>query len=465
MKASRSIKALAAALAAVLVMVSGAFAQMAEPATYVITEINRGADGLESIFKADKNGSTTPIATGPIQTVINAIRDDVNCSDAFAPAAGCSGALVGNNAAIQFRNGTDDPNGNGVAIQFGDNTNVLDIGTASAAFGNVGGQRWGRINLSGKITSAIGIPATGDGSSGTVFIGSGIFVESSADIANTAQYGNAICVDGGGTVRISGGTVSRSAGGFAVQIPIGRVAASVILTGSPTITGTMNVTAGALSVELFSPAEKLYRLTVSGKAGDVAVAGGANFGFNFVLVNSGNLGLAASGNNLVLATPMYTVTIFNDYWSGNVIDSQKIPHGGKVTKPADPTREGYTLKRWYLWEECPPEPMPGGCIPNRTWDFDNDVVTRDILLDIEWEKSTSIAANRATAAKRFGISQNGASLQIVGTAQATNIRIYDMRGKLLLSRSAMPNETISVLNLARGTYVVKALGNSVRIVR
>jgi len=287
---------------------------------------------------------------------------------------------------MQFGDGTNDPDDNGVAIQFGDNTNVLDIGTASASFGNIGGQRWGRINLSGKITSAIGIPATGDGSGGTVFIGSGVYVESSADIANTAQNGNAICVDGGGTVRISGGTVS-SAGGFAVQIPIGRVAASVILTGSPTITGNMNVTVGALSVELFSPAEKQYKFLLNKSGGalaadDGAVAGGANFISNFTLVTNGNLALKASGDNLVLYDP-----------------------------------------------------------------------------------TTSIITKNTVNAKRLGISQNGANLRIVGTSQTTPIRIYDMRGKLLLSRSAMPNEIISVSNLARGTYVAKALGNSVKIVR
>jgi hypothetical protein len=375
----QSVAYVAAALATVFVMASGAFAQ--QLTSYMIT-------GSGTSFTATKRG--VAVATGPFQTVLNAIRDDVNCSGAVAPAAGCGSIALfdadGNDVAIQFGNGTDDPNGNGVAIQFGDGTNVLDIGTAGAWFGNVGGQRWGRINLSGKITSAMGIPATGDGSSGTVFIGSGVFVESSADIANTAHNGNAICVDGGGTVRISGGTVS-SAGGFAVQIPLGRVAASVILTGSPTITGTMNVTVGALSVELFSPAEKQYKLSLNkgGSAlaeGDGAVAGGANFISNFTLVTNGNLALKASGDNLVLYDP-----------------------------------------------------------------------------------TASIITKNTVSAKRLGISQNGANLRIVGATQATNIRIYDLNGKLLLSRSAMPNEVISVSNLARGTYVVKAMGKSVRLVR
>ena len=78
---------------------------------------------------------------------------------------------------------------------------------------------------------------------------------------------------------------------------------------------------------------------------------------------------------------------------------------------------------------------------------------------------TSVTVPRVSRAKQFSISQNGSNLRIVGTSQATPVRIYDMRGRLLMSHSAMPNEVISVSNLARGTYLVKALGNSVKIVR
>ena len=429
-----------AALAALFVMAGGALAQTIAPAPkYTIT-------GSGTSFTVE-NG-TILTTNGQIQTVINAIITDARQS------------FVGPQP-VPAPFGT-------IAVQFGNGSDVLDIGTQMASFDG-GGSSTGTIFLSGKITSARGMSVVGS-PSGTIVIGSGISVESSADIANNGVGGNAIGIDGG-RVKIIGGTVAvtNANGGNAIDFSFySGDGGSVILSGSPTITGNINVRAGALSVAAdpaFAPAGKQYRLTGIGAVGNVAVVGGATFASNFALVNSGNLGLAASGNDLVLA-PMYTVIIFNDYWSQNVIDSQKVAHGGKVTKPADPTREGYTLKRWYLRSECPPEPIPGGCIPNRTWDFDNDVVTRDILLDIEWEKSTSIAAaNRATAAKPSGISVNGTSLRIVGAASSTPVRIYDMRGKLLMNRSAMPNEAISVSNLARGTYVVKALGNSVKIVR
>jgi hypothetical protein len=426
MRQSKFFKTLVASVA-VFVMVSGAFAQTTPAPKYTIT-------GSGTSFTADKYEGTTLTTNVQIQAVINAIITD------------------------EIQSAT-------IQIQFGNGSDVLDIGTQMVFFGD-GNSIVREIFLTGKITSARGMSGVGS-PSGTIVIGSGITVQSSADIKNVAAGGNAIGVDGG-QVKIIGGTVAvtNANGGNAIDFSFySGDGGSVILSGSPTIAGNINVRAGALSVDpTFAPAGKQYTLAGMGAVGNVAVIGGATFASNFALVNSGNLGLAASGNDLVLA-PMYTV-IFNDYWSQNVIDSQTVAHGGKVQKPTDPTREGYTLKRWYLREECPTEPIPGGCIPNRTWDFDNDVVTRDIQLAIEWEKTTSIAAvNRANAAKPSGISVNGTSLRLVGTSQSTPLRIYNLNGKLLMSRSAMPNEVISVSNLARGTYVVKALGNSVRIVR
>ncbi len=65
----------------------------------------------------------------------------------------------------------------------------------------------------------------------------------------------------------------------------------------------------------------------------------------------------------------------------------------------------------------------------------------------------------------FGIVQNGQSLQIVGTSQATPIRIYNLRGNVLMDRTAMPNENISVAHLPKGVYMVKAGGKTIRVVR
>ena len=152
-------------------------------------------------------------------------------------------------------------------------------------------------------------------------------------------------------------------------------------------------------------------------------------------------------------------TVKFDSQGGNPVDSQKVTYGGKVTRPEDPTRDGYIFKEWYAFVHADGPGMPF------LWNFDTDTVKYwDITFNATWEKSTSVTAPRVSRTKPFGISQNGANLRIVGASQATPIRIYNLNGKLLMSRSAMPNELISVSHLARGTYVVKALGNNVKFV-
>jgi len=47
----------------------------------------------------------------------------------------------------------------------------------------------------------------------------------------------------------------------------------------------------------------------------------------------------------------------------------------------------------------------------------------------------------------------------------TPISIYKLQGKIFMTRTAMPNESISVAHLPKGVYVVKAGGEMVKVVR
>ena len=67
----------------------------------------------------------------------------------------------------------------------------------------------------------------------------------------------------------------------------------------------------------------------------------------------------------------YTVT-FNTNGGSN-IGSQEVKENSTVTKPADPTKEGYIFSGWYLDEE--------------EYNF-NDKVTQDITLNAKWENLT-----------------------------------------------------------------------------
>jgi hypothetical protein len=268
---------------------TAAFAQLADQYKYIITG---GVSPIGPSFTATKNGSTTVKTDESIQTVISAIIADA-MANALGPGIG--------------------PPFN-IGIQFGNGTNVLDIGQATASFfiNGPGTLGMNKINFSGKITSTAPVSAAGS-PSGTVIIGSGFSVESSADIANTTAGGNAICITGG-EVKIFGGTVESTNTGYAIDFPINGGYGTVVLGGSPTIRGTMQVKAEALSIATdtaFNPGRFLYTLKILGDAaGIVAVKGGANFISNFTLADSPNLILAKKDNDLVLAvsTSSYVIT-------------------------------------------------------------------------------------------------------------------------------------------------------------
>ena len=77
----------------------------------------------------------------------------------------------------------------------------------------------------------------------------------------------------------------------------------------------------------------------------------------------------------VVEDEKYTVTF--DTVGGNVIDSIEVEKNGKVTKPADPTKEGYIFKHWSLTEN------------GETYDF-NTQVTSNITLYAVWEEETEV---------------------------------------------------------------------------
>ncbi len=77
----------------------------------------------------------------------------------------------------------------------------------------------------------------------------------------------------------------------------------------------------------------------------------------------------------VVEDEKYTVTF--DTVGGNVIDSIEVEKDGKVTKPADPTKEGYIFKHWSLTEN------------GEAYDF-NTQVTSNITLYAVWEEETEV---------------------------------------------------------------------------
>ena len=69
---------------------------------------------------------------------------------------------------------------------------------------------------------------------------------------------------------------------------------------------------------------------------------------------------------------------------GNVTSQTKTV-GEKLTKPADPVRDGYTFAGWYSGEQA--------------WDFAKDVVSTDMTLVAKWEKAATVTKENTVIVK------------------------------------------------------------------
>ena len=93
----------------------------------------------------------------------------------------------------------------------------------------------------------------------------------------------------------------------------------------------------------------------------------------------------------------YTVT-FNSN-GGSSVGKQTIEYNGKVTKPENPTKEGYNFIGWYKDEDL-----------NEAWDFSTDVVTKNITLYAKWEEkkyTVSFYSNGGSSVASISVAHNG----------------------------------------------------------
>lgn len=86
-------------------------------------------------------------------------------------------------------------------------------------------------------------------------------------------------------------------------------------------------------------------------------------------------------------TTAHTVTFNLNYTGAPAPTTAKVNDGGKMTKPTDPTRTGYTFGGWYKEAAC-----------TTAWNFDTDTVTGNITLYAKWtpvKKNYTITLNPA----------------------------------------------------------------------
>ncbi|MDE7106944.1 MAG: InlB B-repeat-containing protein, partial [Clostridiales bacterium] len=115
----------------------------------------------------------------------------------------------------------------------------------------------------------------------------------------------------------------------------------------------------------------------------------------------------------------YTVTF--DSKDGSAVASQTIVSGGKVTKPADPTREGYAFEGWYKEDTYA-----------TAWNFATDTVTGNTTLYAKWENTSELRLhilNNGTWTDMVAVGHNNdTEIKVTGVHLAVGTRFVPFKG-------------------------------------
>ena len=111
---------------------------------------------------------------------------------------------------------------------------------------------------------------------------------------------------------------------------------------------------------------------------------------------------------------------------GSKVDFQTTAANGSITKPADPTREGYTFAGWYTDEAC-----------TEAYDF-SVAVTADMTLYAKWVKNETSTPGSASGTDNAGDKKNDDGKKDNAGAQKTPQGGSVAPSSLPLSQSALP---------------------------
>ena len=250
---------------------------------------------------------------------------------------------------------------NSVPLNIGNSVITLDgggVGWDVELLGGISGTTSGGMNLSvidifndAKVTFNLDIDVTftGQGPSNAIRTSnnSAPINFTGGTVTVTGDGRGIFCLGNGGTVTVGGDTVI-TAGVNNPAILMQSPAPTLVLTGDPTINGTISVAPGQLSVADFNP-DPLQEYTVnvlSGAAGNVAVKGGSGKGAFFTLLNA-DMTLFDNGTDLIMVAISIEVTVSLGYTGvpeHKAAYAYNTPYGSIITAP--PVRLGYQFTGW-----------------------------------------------------------------------------------------------------------------------
>lgn len=184
-------------------------------------------------------------------------------------------------------------------------------------------------------------------------------------------------VSGTGALKATGGESTSGRGGEGVWLQY-----STVTGGTITAQGGSSVNSlGGDGIGMFQNTSLTAAGTLTAIGGDSVNRKGGNgicgydekasFSAKELIVQGGHPG--GQGVSGTFAKNRHTVTF--DSRGGSTVADISVDDGSKVSKPADPTREGYTFAGWYKNADC-----------TAAWAFDIDPVSENITLYAKWTK-------------------------------------------------------------------------------
>jgi len=365
-------------------------------------------DGNESNNGQDSEGggvllrlSTFEMNTGEISSNTSYTGGGVFMKYGYGNEFTMNGGEIHHNKAMQ---------GGGVNIYDNNNTLTINGGkirnnTAESAGGGI----YFNMNEPGTIGGKV-IQIDGSISGNTAKVGGGIYMGGGTVEMNGGEISGNAATDSGGGVWMSmntrfnkPGTLEMSGGEISGNTALNNGGGAYVSSGANLdVSGYSRITNNAANLDgggIFT-ADSTYSNLKTGAAtifdGNTAQAlynytgsGYPDIGFKSVSVQ-GTHALNNYDINYKVGSPLTLHTVTFESNGGSAVDSiSNVLWGSIITAPADPTRSNYTFDGWYTDD---------GIFADK-WNFDADVVTRDITLYAKWtadQYTVTYHANGAT---------------------------------------------------------------------
>ena len=268
---------------------------------------------------------------------------------------------------------------------------------------------------------------------GGVSVGSGTFIMSGGSISGNSGAGSGVYV-GDGTFTMNGGSITGNSAG--------NHGGGVLVSG-----GTFTMSGGSITGNSSSYVGGVY---VSG--GTFTMSGGVVAGIGtsttYVVSDAYNL-----NGGIIIA------------WNKTGTDSYVYAKDSNTHLTTLPT-EGATAV-WAIKDGKSGVSYKNG--DNEGFVEIADVEVKEVPTDyvaitvnpqqLVWNSNTTPATHN------LRILRTGESFSILGLSKAATIRIVDLKGKTLMSKTVMPNENISIAHLPKGIYLVNLNGETLRMVK